>query len=131
MTGWLSRADHGASDAQIEVLKAICPIVLPESYLALLAESDGAEGGLSVDPLWLVIYDAAEVIAIATGGAFAEHVPGTFLFGGNGGGEVFAFETVAERTGRIVTVDLTDPDSGPKIRPVADSFDALLALIDT
>ncbi len=129
--GWLSRADHGASDEQIEALKAICPFPLPDSYLALLTESDGAEAGLSVDPLWLVIYDAAEVIAIATSGAFAEHVPGTFLFGGNGGGEAFAFETVAERAGRIVTVDLTDPDTGPRVRPVADSFDDLIALIDT
>ena len=129
--GWLSRADHGASDAQIATLKAICPIDLPESYLALLSESDGAEAGLSVDPLWLVIYDADEVIEIATSGAFTEHVPGTFLFGGTGGGEAFAFETVAERAGHIVSVDLGDPDRGPRIRPVAASFDELLALIDT
>ena len=131
MGGWLSRADHGASDTQIEALKAICPIPLPDSYLALLAESDGAEAGLSVDPLWLVIYDAAEVIAIATSGAFTAHVPGTFLFGGNGGSEAFAFETVADRAGQIVSVDLGDPDSGPRVRPVAASFDDLLALIDT
>ncbi|WP_037500153.1 SMI1/KNR4 family protein [Sphingomonas jaspsi] len=131
MAGWLSRADHAASAEQIETLKAICPIELPASYLALLAESDGAEAGLSVDPLWLVIYDAAEVIEIATSGAFAAHFPGHFLFGDSGGADAFAFVTLGNEAGQIVTIEVGATDEAAKIRPVADSFDALLALIDT
>jgi hypothetical protein len=131
MTGFLSRASHGASADQIETLKAICPIDLPTSYLALLAESDGAEAGLSVDPLWLVIYDANEVIEIATSGAFAAHFPGYFLFGGSGGSDAFAFDTSSDGTGKIVTIEVGATEETAKIRPVAGSFDALLALIDT
>lgn len=131
MGGWLSRAAHGASAEQIETLKAICPIELPASYLALLSESSGAEAGLSIDPLWLVIYDANDVIEIATSGAFAARVPGYFLFGGSGGADAFAFATSASEAGRVVTIELDATDEAVTIRPVADSFDALLALIDT
>lgn len=131
MKGWLIRADHGASAEQIEVLKAVCPITLPGSYLELFSESNGAEAGLSVDPLWLVVYDAAEAIGIATSGAFAAHFPGYFLFGGSGGADAFAFDTSFEGEGKVVTIEIGATEEAAKIRPVADSFDALLALIDT
>jgi len=131
MTGWLTHAPAGASAEQLARLQAICPVPLPAAYLDLLARFDGAEAGISVDPLWLVIYESAGVIAIATDGALAHHLPGVFLFGGSGAGDGFAFETAGERAGRIVTFDMTVTDVAASVRPVADSFDALLALIDT
>ena len=131
MTGWVARAADGASEEQLARLQAVCPIPLPAAYRALLKESNGAEAGLSVDPLWLVVHDSDAVVEVATTGSFRSHFPGYFLFGGSGGGDAFAFATGGDAPGAVVAIDLTDAELTQSVRPVADSFDALLALIDT
>jgi hypothetical protein len=63
---------EGASFAALEQLKATAPVALPQSYLSLLSFSNGGEGPLPVQPLWLCLYPAEEVVQIEKNGGFRE-----------------------------------------------------------
>nr|WP_294851789.1 SMI1/KNR4 family protein [uncultured Sphingomonas sp.] len=128
---WVWRAETGASPQVLTSLQAICPFPLPQSYVDLLAQSDGAEAGISVDPLWLVIYPASEALDIAASGAFRDAFPNLFVFGGSGDSEAYAFDLSPDRIGAISIFDTANTVLAESVRPVAASFDDLLELIDT
>ncbi|HEX4737753.1 MAG TPA: SMI1/KNR4 family protein [Allosphingosinicella sp.] len=118
-----------ASAAAIAQLKAIAPASLPESYFALLSFSNGGEGPLPVQPLWLCLYPAEEVIEIEQAGTFREFFPGLFVIGGNGGGEAVAFDLRESEPYPIVAFDETNIDLPESVRQIAESFDGALKLI--
>lgn len=125
--GWMRNA--GASEADLNALKNAVSFELPDSYLALLRWSDGGEGPLPVQPLWLVLYPAAEVVQIESEGAFKEFFGGLFVVGGNGGGEAIALDCRGESPFPVVCFDMTNIDLNESIWPIAASFDDALALI--
>lgn len=58
------KVDGAPADAIAE-LKSVAPTVLPDSYFALLAFSNGGEGPLPVQPFWFQLYPAEEATRIA------------------------------------------------------------------
>jgi hypothetical protein len=83
---------EGASSAAVVLLNSVAPVDLPESYYSLLSFSNGGEGPLPVQPLWLSLYPAAEVVQIERDGTFREFFAKLFVISGNGGGEAVAFD---------------------------------------
>ncbi len=87
--------NQGASPESLEELRQACPS-LPESYFAFLAETNGAEGDLGVEPGWFVVWPAEEARVASHEYQLPEHLPGFFAFGGNGGGELFVLPVGAD-----------------------------------
>jgi len=119
----------GAPPATLAQLRTIAPVPLPESYLSLLAFSNGGEGPLPVQPLWFCLYPAEEVIEIERAGSFREFFPNLFVIGGNGGGEAIALDLRRGAPYPLVSFDMTNIDLAESIWPIALSFDAALELI--
>jgi hypothetical protein len=119
----------GASAEALVLLKSVAPADLPESYYSLLSFSNGGEGPLAVQPLWLCLYPAEEVAQIERDGTFKEFFENLFVIGGNGGGEAVAFDLRKEKPYPIVAFDMTNIDLPESVQPIAPSFDAALELI--
>lgn len=119
----------GASSQAIAVLKSIAPADLPESYYSLLSFSNGGEGPLAVQPLWLCLYSAEEAAQIERDGSFKEIFEGLFVIGGNGGGEAVAFDLRESEPYPLVAFDMTNIDLPESVQPIAPSFEAALKLI--
>lgn len=111
-------------------LAAIAPITLPESYLALLSDSNGGEGPLSVQPFWLVLYPAEEVAVIESEGRYHEFFPGLFVIGSNGGGEAIALRSDGEGEAKVVFFDMTNCDLDESVATLATSFEELFGLLE-
>jgi len=118
-----------ASEEAIAALQEIAPARLPDGYLHLLAFSNGGEGPLPVQPLWLVLYPAEEVKKIARDGSFATYFPGLFVIGGNGGGEAIALDLRSQEPWPLVAFDTTNNNQAESVLPIASSFDEALGLI--
>lgn len=119
---WL--ADEGAPAKVLRELESAVGL-LPTSYLALLAEGNGGEVGLRVSPFVLCL-DSAEV-ALEYWNSHAYTAEGVFVFGGNGGGSLLAFDLRVP--GRpVVEFDPIDP-LGSMVK-VADNLEALLELTE-
>ena len=120
---------EGASSEAIALLKSIAPVDLPENYYSLLSFSNGGEGPLAVQPLWFCLYAAEDAAQIERDGTFQEFFEGLFVIGGNGGGEVVAFDLRESEPYPLVTFDMTNVNLPESVQPIAPSFDAALELI--
>lgn len=120
---------EGASAAALAQLRTIAPVELPESYFSLLAFSNGGEGPLPVQPLWLCLDPAEEVAGTAQAGTLRDFFPNLFVIGGNGGGEAIAFDLRAGEPYPVVAFDMANADLAESVRQIAPSFDAALDLI--
>ncbi len=118
----------GATDHAIQALVDEAPFVLPPAYLDLLRFSNGGEGPLSVQPLWLNLFPAEEALTIIRHGAVEQNLPGLFVFGDSGGGETFAIDGRVAGAYPVVAMEMAG--SEVRLRPVAADFDALLELIE-
>jgi hypothetical protein len=99
---------------------------LPASYLSLLALGNGGEVGLSVSPLTLCLDSAEVALEYWRSGIYT--ISGVFVFGGNGGGELLAFDLRNAGEWPVVAFDPIDPEGS--IEVVAPDFDGLLALVE-
>jgi len=129
LEGRIWRKKEGASGAAIAGLRAVTPASLPETYFSFLAFSNGGEGPLPVQPLWLSLYSAEDVAAIAEQGTFDEFFPGLFVIGSNGAGEGVAFDLRVSEPYPLVAFDMTNADLAESILPIAPHFGAALELI--
>lgn len=120
---------EGATAEALAALKALAPANLPDSYYSLLSFSNGGEGPLAVQPLWLCLYPAEEVVEIVRSGSFREFFGKLFVIGGNGGGEGIAFDLSEVGNCPLVMFDMTNTDLSESIKQIAPSFDAALELI--
>jgi len=82
-----------ASPEAIAALRAQSGLDLPPAYLAFLERSNGGNGDLGIDPGWVSLWPAEEVVGLNHGYEVQQWIPGFFGFGSNGGGELFAFDT--------------------------------------
>lgn len=119
----------GASSAALAQLRAVAPAELPESYFSLLTFSNGGEGPLAVQPFWLCLYLAEEVVQIEQDGDFKEFFDSFFVIGGNGGGEAVAFDLRESTPYPLVAFDMTNIDLSESVWQIAPCFDDALELI--
>jgi hypothetical protein len=97
-------------------------ILLPKDYADFLCRTDGGEG--FVGSAYLILWRLEDLSKLNQSYQVSEYAPGLLLFGSDGGGEAFAFDT-RQKTKRIVSV----PFVGMSInnaRIVADTFTAFL-----
>jgi hypothetical protein len=118
---------EGAPPAALSQLQAVCD--LPSEYLELLASSNGGEGTLSVRPYSFVLDSAEEAARNYQGKVFAEDFPGLFVFGGDGGGELFAFDMRASKPWPVVMFDMTNIDLTESVRKIANDFAAFVTYL--
>jgi hypothetical protein len=95
---------------------------LPPGYKGFMLTHDGGEGW--VGDHYLALWSVAELLAFNRDYDFGESAPSLIGFGGNGGGEAFAFDKRAELRS-VVTVPLIGLSDHDAI-PVAVSLDDLL-----
>ena len=95
---------------------------LPVQYRRFLSEQDGGEG--FVGDQYLILWRASELVEFNREYESEKYAPGLLLFGSNGGGEAFAFDT-RDNSMQIVMV----PFVGMSLKdaaPIADSFENFL-----
>lgn len=63
---------------------------LPDDYLALMRFSNG--GSLYGFSTPLIVYSVIEVMALFSEHDLYENIPGTLIFGGDGGGSIYCFD---------------------------------------
>jgi len=113
----------GASSKVLSDLKAAVPS-LPSSYLSLLASGNGGETSLASSAGNFCL-DSAE-FALDYFKSDTYTATDVFVFGGDGGGTLFAFDMSKDEPWPIVEYDPIDPEGSMAI--VADSFDSFLQL---
>jgi hypothetical protein len=122
------RPQPPASEAALAALRNQAPPRLPEGYLQQLANSNGGEGDLGVNPGWIQFWPAENVISFNAGYEIGKWLPGFFGFGSNGGGELLAFDLREGEPYPIVMVPFIGMDHTEAIR-ISTSFDELRELI--
>jgi hypothetical protein len=68
-------------------------VSLPKTYQDFLKLSNGGEGFLGEDA-YLILWPLEELIQLNSAYQVGELAPGLFLFGSNGGGEAYGFDTM-------------------------------------
>jgi len=115
--------NEGAADGVIDQLEAESGLLLPSAYSQLLRDMNGGEG--FVGPSYLILWKAEDLVSMNSAYEVNEYAPGLFVFGSDGGGEAFAFDT-RDPAMPIVTVPFVGMDLS-LARPMAPDFDAFLA----
>ena len=95
---------------------------LPEDYAEFLQEMDGGEG--FVGNAYVILWRVGELLEMNKSYQVADYAPGLFLFGSDGGGEAFAFDTRSDAK-PVVSV----PFVGMELKlahPIASNFSAFL-----
>jgi hypothetical protein len=95
-------------------------VALPREYLAFLAFSDGGEGPLLPPYYTLCLDTAACACAPDRVAIFKDIYPGWFVFGGDGGGELYAFDLTGKEPWPVIRFDGIDPEGS--VEQIADSF---------
>jgi hypothetical protein len=96
--------------------------ILPEDYKRFLLEHDGGDGFIGTD--YFIFWKAEELSKFNDGYEVSKYAPGLLMFGSNGGGDGFAFDT---RTSpyRVMQVPFIGMSVADKFC-VAESFNELL-----
>jgi hypothetical protein len=111
----------GAAAQLVEQASKVLGLRLPDDYVAYLKRSNGGEG--FVGDAYLVLWKAEELVEFNKDYEMETRAPGLIAFGGNGGGEGFAFDT---RSPDMPVVQI--PFIGLSLQhalPVAPTFPAL------
>jgi hypothetical protein len=99
--------------------------LLPSAYLSLLSRGNSGEAELSVSPFNLCIDSAESALEYWQSGSYTMN--GVFVFGGNGGGELLAFDMRQKQPWPVISFDPIDPEGSVEI--VAGEFSLLLKLV--
>jgi hypothetical protein len=119
---WLSPV--GASTEVLDELQAEIG-GLPSAYLELLRLGNGGEVGLSVDPLTFCLDSAESAFDYWRSGTYTMN--GVFVFGGNGGGELLAFDLRTPGKCPVVAFDPIDPEGS--LQQVAEDFKNFMTFV--
>jgi hypothetical protein len=122
VASWL--VEVGASPAAIRELQLAVP-ELPVSYLELLSIGNGGEAHLQVSPGLLCLDSAEQALSYWHSGTYP--MSGIFVFGGNGGGELIAFDFREPGKSPVVRFDPIDPEGS--LSQIASGFEELIALV--
>ncbi len=111
-----------ASAASIEQFESKANLLLPKDYAGFLQQADGGEGFFG--SAYVILWSTDELLEMNRAYQVTEYAPGLFLFGSDGGGEAFAFDTrIASQA--IVSVPFVGMEL-KAARPIASSFIAFL-----
>ncbi|HVH09230.1 MAG TPA: SMI1/KNR4 family protein [Gemmatimonadales bacterium] len=111
-----------ATQSSIQHLEGESGFRLPEDYIFFLQHSNGGEG--FIGNAYVILWPVEQLIEMNRAYHVADYAPGLFLFGSDGGGEAFAFDTRSKAM-PIASV----PFVGMALevaRPLASSFGAFL-----
>lgn len=98
---------------------------LPSDYLEFLARCNGGGGFLSVQPCYLRLWRAEDLVRNNRDYQIPDYVPRFFGFGDTGGGEFFAFDTRTPQSWPVVSIPFIPMDAA-EAWTVASSFTELL-----
>src|SRR5262245_9033047 len=119
---WL--CSEGASREVLDELRsAVGP--LPQGYIDLLSRGNGGEVDLRCAPLVLCVDSAESALDYWRSGTYT--TSGIFVFGGNGGGKLLAFDVSTPGKWPVVCFDPIDPEGSMKV--IAPDFEGLLAQV--
>jgi hypothetical protein len=113
----------------LERLQCAAGVLLPEEYVLFLAHSNGGEGSLGIEPGYFVLDSAEEAVECREKKAFSEFFPGFFVFGGNGAGELIAFDTREGGPFPIVMIDATNINLRESVVRIAGNFQEFVRAI--
>ena len=121
---WLS--SEGASPQILDDLRSsVGP--LPRAYVELLSRGNGGEVELRCSPFVLCLDSAESALDYWRSAKYTK--AGVFVFGGNGGGALLAFDLSAPGRWPIVCFDPIDPEGS--IEVVSPDIEGLLAQVVT
>jgi len=113
----------GVSAADISRFETATGLKLPGEYAEFLEASNGGEGFVGPNS-YAIFWQLQELQRLNVEYETAEYAPGLFLFGSDGGGEAFAFDT---RTYPWLVVRVPFVGMDAKLaRPMGDGFIAFL-----
>lgn len=107
-----------ADAASIQQFQTEAGLRLPEDYAKFLRERDGGEG--FIGDAYLILWRLGELVELNKAYQVTEYAPGLFLFGTNGGGEAYAFDTRSDAK-PIVSVPFVGMDL-KSVHTVAPNF---------
>ena len=110
-----------------ELTKAI-PEPLPDAYLALLQYSNGGEGPLSIEPAWLQLWPAEDVLRLNRAYHLDTSLPGYLGIGSSGGGELLALSLQHSGSLKVVMIPFI-PLTEAELVIVADDFESFIRAI--
>ena len=123
------KANPPASLALIEQCQAKLSFLLPADYVQFLQKMNGGEGSLG-ENAYVALWRVEELGDRNAGYEVAEFAPGLFLFGSNGAGEAFAFDTRSDQF-RIVAVPFIGMDDLRDAIVIATNFRGFLEVLFT
>ena len=109
-------------NASKDALYELSDLSLPDDYLSIFSELNGGEGFVGDE--YLILWKAEELVVFNKEYEVDQYAPGIFLFGSNGGGEGFGFDT-RRKPYKVVEMPFIGMDL-KYATPVADSFTHLL-----
>lgn len=101
--------------------------VLPPEYVRFLRRANGGEG--FVGTAYVILWRVEELVKFNQEYQADEYAPGLFLFGSNGGGEAFAFDSRVPGK-PIVSVPFVGMELDEAV-PVGENFDGFLHTLST
>lgn len=116
---------QGASEDVLEELQSSV-VGLPVSYINFLRLGNGGEVRLSVSPYTLCLDSAEDALAYWKSSAYT--IQEAFVFGGDGGGGLFAFDMRQFGICPVVCFDPIDPEGS--IERIAPSFEKFIAMVE-
>jgi hypothetical protein len=111
---------------EIEKFETTVGFKLPSDYAKFLQTSNGGEGFIGANA-YLILWRLCDLTEMNRCYQVAEYAPGLFIFGSDGGGEAYAFDT-RNSTMPIMSVPFVGMDLG-LARPVAITFDDFLDVL--
>lgn len=86
--------NSGASEDAIDITARLLNCALPSDYLNFLRSQNGGEGFIGNN--YLILWKVEELAPFNQEYEVEKYAPGIILFGSNGGGEGFGFDTNKE-----------------------------------
>jgi SMI1 / KNR4 family (SUKH-1) len=118
------RRPAASEEAIVQVAKSL-GLSLPDAYEGFLRTTNGGEG--FIGDHYVIFWSAEELERLNRGHDVQKNVPGLLVFGTDGGGEAFAFDT-RRLPWAVVLVPFVVMESSA-IVPLAPSFEAFLRFL--
>lgn len=123
---WFSKPS--ASKSELAEIREALPPTIPPAYFDLLAESNGGEGPLPVNPYNFCLDPVATVLdAFRSRNYDRPDLDGFLIFGSDGSRELIAFDMRGDLVGAVVMIDMVEGPESAEI--VAANFDDFVNLI--
>lgn len=114
-----------ASAAAVQQVENSCGFHFPDDYAQFILGANGGEGFIGSD-VYLILWPIEDLLRLNNAYEVAAYAPGLLLFGSDGGGEAFAFDTHSR--GSVVSVPFVGMDRG-LARPMGSNFQEFLESI--